>query len=802
MSSDRAPRVLSALEQLNRHARLVLLGDPGSGKSTFVNFVALCLSGDALKHPSLNLALLTQPLPVEKKERRTRDENEKPQPQPWQHGALIPVRVELRQLAARGLPPPAQTATAQHLWNFIAAELETAALDEFADPLQKELRAQGGLLLLDGLDEVPEADQRRAQIKQAVEDFSKTFPKCRILVTSRTYAYQKQDWRLPSFTDTELAPFSDAQIERFVDNWYAHTSALRDKKQDAQGNAELLKRAIASNPRLRELAERPLLLTLMASLHAWRGGTLPDKRAELYAEAVDLLLEQWENPKTLFDREGKLIKNPPGLARLFNVDRDKLRSLLDELAFNAHARQTDLQGTADIPENELVTGLLKLNPETGLNPVELMNYLSQRAGLLIPHGVGVYTFPHRTFQEYLAACHLTNYKFPNELAKLARADPNRWREVALLAAAKAKTGADFAMWSLIDRLCRHLPNEQVSMQDEWGARIAGQALVENLNLSAALEDEAQQESFACVRAWQLHLMRHSNMPALERAGAGRALARLGDTRPEVMTIAGMEFCYIPPGPFVMGDDSSNAEKHTNKTLDYGYWLARYPVTVAQWREFVERSGHTPEDADSLRGVANEPVVWISWHEAIAFCKWLNENFAKHLPPKYKFILPSEAEWEKAARGGIEIPALSLTRRLSENLFLPTNLALAKNPSPEREYPWQGKFDSENANTSESNIGATSAVGCFARGASVYGIEELSGNVWEWTRSVHKKYPYVPRDGRENLKASNDDSRVVRGGSFNNIGRLARCAYRLRSHPVSLGGNLGFRVVASPSDSAL
>ena len=90
-------RRLSALAQLDRHARLVLLGDPGSGKSTFVNFVALCLTGELLGHAEINLVRLTEPLP--------QDDDKEPEPQPWGHGALLPVRVVLRDLAARGLPP-------------------------------------------------------------------------------------------------------------------------------------------------------------------------------------------------------------------------------------------------------------------------------------------------------------------------------------------------------------------------------------------------------------------------------------------------------------------------------------------------------------------------------------------------------------------------------------------------------------------------------------------------------------------------------------------------------------------------
>jgi ABC-type taurine transport system ATPase subunit len=111
----RGQRRLSALEHLNLQPRLVLLGDPGSGKSTFVNFVALCLAGEALGHTGANLKLLTAPLPKEPGQR------EEPEPQPWKHGALLPVRVVLRDFAARGLPPAGQIATARHLWEFIVA---------------------------------------------------------------------------------------------------------------------------------------------------------------------------------------------------------------------------------------------------------------------------------------------------------------------------------------------------------------------------------------------------------------------------------------------------------------------------------------------------------------------------------------------------------------------------------------------------------------------------------------------------------------------------------------------------------
>ncbi len=145
-------RRLSAVAQLDRHPRLVLLGDPGSGKSTFVNFVALCLVGQALDDPAVNLAQLTTPLPKA-------DGTDSKEPQPWSHGALLPIRVILRDSAARGLPKPGQAKAipASCLWNFIVAELATVALEDYAPLLKESLRKGEVLVLLDGLDEVRRA---------------------------------------------------------------------------------------------------------------------------------------------------------------------------------------------------------------------------------------------------------------------------------------------------------------------------------------------------------------------------------------------------------------------------------------------------------------------------------------------------------------------------------------------------------------------------------------------------------------------------------------------------------------------
>jgi formylglycine-generating enzyme required for sulfatase activity len=789
---DREARQLSALAVLNTEPHLALLGDPGSGKSTFINFVALCMAGELCHHPDANLRVLTAPVPEDDDASRHRREA-KPQPQPWGHGALLPMRVVLREFVARGLPHTSQPATVSgdSLWRFITAELPET-LRPFEPSLRQQLLRTGGLLLLDGLDEVPEADQRRVQVKTAVEQFAAVFPKVRVLVTSRTYAYQRQDWKLRDFAEAVLAPFGEAQMHRFVDRWYAYVGqARRLSADDVQGRATLLKQAIARTPRLYELATRPLLLTLMASLHAWRGGTLPEQREALYADAVDLLLDQWESQKVRRLPDGTYDLIQPSLVEWLRVDQQAMRQALNRLAFEVHRDQPALVGTADIAEAKLVPALLALarHPDPDIRPARLIEYLRDRAGLLEPRGVGVYAFPHRTFQEYLAACYLTDVGFPDDLATLLRSEPNRWREVTLLAGAKAVRGTAAAAWTLAEALCFEKPPAQPLPEDAgyWAALLAAQVLVENKSLGQVAE--RNRPKVERIRTWLIRTLQHNALPAVDRAQAGDALADVGDPRfradawylPNEPLLG---FVEIPAGPFLMGSDDERdswllkASPQRKVTLPT-YYIARYPVTVAQFRAFVDASGHLPADKDSLDGSLNHPVVWVSWHDAMAYCKWLTarlqewsgtpEPLATLLRTEnWRVILPSEAEWEKAARG-----------------------------ADGRAYPWGNELDPNRANYSETGINATSAVGCFPLGVSPYGVEELSGNVWEWTRSLEGDYPYPVRRAarvkREDLQAPEDASRVLRGGAFWYDHQLVRCASRYGLVARGVLNVIGFRV---------
>jgi formylglycine-generating enzyme required for sulfatase activity len=223
-----------------------------------------------------------------------------------------------------------------------------------------------------------------------------------------------------------------------------------------------------------------------------------------------------------------------------------------------------------------------------------------------------------------------------------------------------------------------------------------------------------------------------------------------------------------------------------------FQISRYPVTNAHYAAFVAAGGYAanqywpeaqqagywktgrfegridregrdrPYDFGSPYNLGNHPVVGVSWYEAVAFCRWLTERLqaAGEIKRGQEVSLPTEAQWEKAARG-----------------------------TDDRVYPWGDKADPDRANYDETGLGTPSAVGCFPGGMSPYACQDMSGNVWEWCRT---KY-----DRPDDNSLEGDVRRVIRGGAFDNDERVVRCAFRLDSGPNYGYFNVGFRVVVSP-----
>jgi formylglycine-generating enzyme required for sulfatase activity len=433
----------------------------------------------------------------------------------------------------------------------------------------------------------------------------------------------------------------------------------------------------------------------------------------------------------------------------------------------------------------------------------IIEAMKLRAGLLIERTPEVFTFPHRTFQEYLAGAHLASQAdFARQGCKLAEQGA-LWREALLMAVGRLVylSGDTDKPLALVGELCPvQAYDDGTSWRKAW---LAGDALLE-IGTHRVADGALGRDLLERVRTRLVALIAGGKLSPRERAGGGTTLGRLGDPRfradarylPKEPLLG---FVEIPEGSFRMGtaaeDIPSLVERLGGEREWYKlevpqhevrlptYYISRYPVTVAQFRTFVEAGGYESHDEDSLRGVPNHPVIGVSWHDVLAYCNWLTETLKRwERTPKplatllreqgWRVMLPSEAEWERAARG-----------------------------NDGRTFPWGDESDPNRANYDASKIDDTSPVGCFPGGASPSGCHDMSGNVWEWTRSLggedSYRYPYDPTDGREDLKASNFIRRVLRGGAFGGDPWCARCAFRDRYDPVDRSGGVGFRGVVSP-----
>jgi formylglycine-generating enzyme required for sulfatase activity len=225
---------------------------------------------------------------------------------------------------------------------------------------------------------------------------------------------------------------------------------------------------------------------------------------------------------------------------------------------------------------------------------------------------------------------------------------------------------------------------------------------------------------------------------------------------------GMVMVHVPAGEFTMGSISNSDEQPEHQVYLDAFWVDQTEVINAMYAQCVEDGDCTPPDSvksythESYYGNSefdNYPVIYVDWNQANEYCSWAGRR------------LPTEAEWEKAARG-----------------------------TDGRAYPWGENISCDYANYSDGNkycVGDTSAVGSYLDGASPYGALDMTGNAWEWVSSLYQDYPYDATDGREDLMASG--SRVLRGGSWFNFNiYLLRSAYRLRIDPSNTLNNIGFR----------
>jgi formylglycine-generating enzyme required for sulfatase activity len=737
-----------------------------------------------------------------------------------------------------------------------------------AGALREGLRAQvvtaitngNAFLLFDGLDEVPGVPEptaagmlsRRERIADAIRAFAREVGSAPVVVTCRTRPYEQDaSWQLrEGWAVRRLQPFAFGQIRAFITRWYAATCRDGQGRYQSAEAAERAKRLIAllgqpDRQTLRDLAATPLLLTMLVLLD-YNNTRMPEKRVDVYEELVKLLLDRWEGVRSSdVDRRPQRIGERLGLKHL---TVDDLRPALHELAFTAHRQQVDGRGVltgALLRETLDAFFARKLNPANpkavlaeAAHPREkLMRLLLEESGLLLEEADETYVLPHLTFEEYLAACHLAGRDSQGIALAYAQwaTGGERWREVVHLLMGRLLRQEKYDnLFTWLQRLVspRNGDGSKLPLRRQRDLLLAADCyatIEQRTAFSGTFHDVVAFEE--TLRTALVELLAHPD-PGLvltERIEAAEALADLGDPRfpleparwahelrqrNEQFGAPAGYFCYVPSGRYLVGGwpeqekDAteglvgklqSAVRRLTNNgahvTLQ-AFWIARLPITVAQYAPFVEQ-GYGP-DAErwwtpngwkwkleynrrapyawgrAPYNGANQPVIGVTWYEATAYCAWLTEQVRAALPAGYVIRLPTEAEWETAAS--------------------------FDGTSERRPYPWgDAEPTTELAIYDAAKLNAAAPVGSCPAGAAACGALDMGGNVWEHTTNNHADYPGQSTTGAKDFTP--DDYNVsLCGGSYYRSSTFVRCGARGRILPVDddfLDVNFGFRIVVAP-----
>ncbi|MBI5034465.1 MAG: SUMF1/EgtB/PvdO family nonheme iron enzyme [Chloroflexi bacterium] len=709
-------------DALAKFPGLVILGDPGSGKSTFLKYAAVAF---AQNDQTKRLGIVEQRLPI-----------------------FLTIAAYAECLREDKHQTPLADYFAKYYRDMHGLDSDLAELFDSA------LKQGRTIVLLDGLDEVKDVAER-ARVADQVEKFWCAHRKAgnRLVITSRIIGYEKL--HAEGLTHLTLHDFDDDAIQLFLKQWCpvieraAESDPTTAARNAAREQRELTEAIFHGTTGVRELAANPLLLTLLALIKR-KGVRLPEQRVELYEEYIKALIENW----ALHRNPDRIITHTPKYAEVERV----------VAALALWMRETNPEaGTVDQPAvEEWLTrrhGSAMVSPDEARRAAQkFVADLRHDSGLIVERGHRIYGFIHQTLEEYLAAkglCYLSGTDLDPLMAEMRAhkmLERDIWRETTLLAVGHLSViqhTPDRAAQLVENILCEELRGNARGMN----VVRAGEALRDIGR--AGVTDAVWNTTLDTLKT----TMQSITHPIKTRATAGETLDALG---------------WLP--------DDLDAFVPITERGKILFYIAKYPVTCSQYQKFIDAGGYENEKYwRDQRGVvekgkekklgdeaykwlqesggaerrpyawdnphfhrAGYPVVGVTWYEATAYCKWLtdvilSEANAERLPvhsevlrfaqnDKTQARLPTEAEWVRAAGGE------------ANDRYAWDEPGKSTGQSPDNK---RKEIVLARANVKESGINGTTPVAMYPDGKRVTEngeeIWDLAGNVWEWTNILHKEY---------------------------------------------------------------
>ena len=756
-SESEEPAGHTELHEALQNQHLVIVGDPGAGKTTFLRRIAQLLCRSLLaKDPqevTQKLGLPGTPFPLCI---RASD-----------------LARHMRAMGKRGIGP-AQPNAPFWLAHFLDAESkenETALTEEF---FREQLRGDRAIVLLDGLDEASSQEDRKMLIG-LIEAVVPAYPQARFVVTSRPAAYQG-DVVLAGFSQVWIDRLEDPAIEHFLRRWSG--ALFPDSPHLAESHWRELAGALAARPDIRRIVRNPVMLTALAVVH-WHEKLLPEQRADLY-ESILLWLAK--------SRESR-----PG-----RPDAKRCVALLQELALAMHDAPGGrrVQVSAHLAAEMLNQAFAKDSPAEALDKArEFIRDEELDSGIVVGHGDKI-RFWHLTFQEYLAARAVAGLSEDKQRQLLLCSpklyDPE-WREVVLLLAGilhhqgPAKVDAMFSavldetsskrsgLWGTVFPWLRGRANALTARAHCVG--LLGAVARDLTPVGYRVCDPRYQEMLDQVLGI-FDVEQSKSIPIAVAIEAADALGQAGDPRFDDLD---SNWITIPAGEFWMGaqrkcplepnyDPEADSEQWPVHRVHLSeYQISRYPVTVGEYRLFIEAGGYEDERFWQAGGFGEykEPKVWedqlayptrpvvnVSWHEACAYAAWAGAALA------------TEAQWEHAARG-----------------------------SDRCKFPWGNEDADASLLNFDGKVGHTTPVGLYPRGATPEGICDLAGNVFEWCADWYGSY--AADKAADPTGPTTGSFRALRGGGWYDPAGSCQAAVRHWSVPLNRVGSLGFRLARVP-----